>query len=70
MKTPNFILVALICLLSGCASEPGLDGQIFTTDDGRVFELQHRFLDAYLVHKLDAEKMMAEAKRVEQDKAR
>ena len=53
MKRTMLLLVALICLLvGGCATEPDLDGTIITMKDGRKFELQHRLLDAYVMHKL------------------
>ena len=55
MKKMMLILVVFICLLSGCASEEGIDGAIVVID-GRIFELQHRFLDIYLLYRLDSKK--------------
>ena len=69
-KLATVAMVGLIILLSGCAAEPSVDGTIFVTDDGKVFELQHRIGDAYVAHRLDPEKLAAELKNIEKARAR
>ena len=66
-RTSGYILaVGFVCLLLAGCSTSKLDGELLVTDDGRVFELQHRLADMYLLVKVDVAELKKELARIEE----
>ena len=62
--------VILILLLSGCGpTHEDLDKRMIVVD-GQIYELQHRILNTYLLHKIDVEELRKMQQRIDEAKAR